>query len=71
MTIPVKQYSPVYKMTEDGEFRCQHENMSIDDNGVYCYDCENIDLSWGEAQDIFDNWEQQQILGFDESDCNE
>jgi hypothetical protein len=71
MTIAIKQLSPVYKMTEDGEFKCQHIDLSIDEMGVYCYDCKNIEMSWGEAQDMFDNWEQQNNLGFDESDCNE
>lgn len=70
MTINVEQSSPTYKMV-DGWFKCQHKDMSIDENGVYCPGCENRDLAWGEAQDMFNAWEDQQNLGFDESDCNE
>lgn len=63
MTITVEQSSPTYRLVE-GEFKCQHEDLSVDENGVYCYDCKNIEMGWGEAQDLWDNHN----LGFDESD---
>ena len=56
-------------MNEDGIFRCQHEDISIEKpccNGnncdcygkytVYCNDCDDRDLEEWQAQDILDKY---------------
>jgi len=42
-------------MNSQGEFRCLHDRIEIEDCSVYCYDCDNEDMTDNEATEILIN----------------
>lgn len=41
-------------------FRCRHDWISVDKNGIYCPDCENDHLTHNEAEAYWDAYEREE-----------
>ena len=42
-------------MNKQGEFRCLHDRIEIEDCSVYCYDCDNEDMTDSEVTELLIN----------------
>jgi len=55
MSITVRYQPQFLVMNKQGEFRCLHDRIEIEDCSVYCYDCDNEDMTDSEVTELLIN----------------
>lgn len=66
MIINVLDRSSGTAILVDSMFLCRHDNVMVDEEGVWCPDCKNKDLTIGEAEQYQEALQHDLILGYDE-----
>lgn len=66
MNISISDRSTGTAVLVDEVFLCRHDNVMIDDEGIWCPDCRNSDLTVGEAEQYQEAIQHDLILGSDE-----